>query len=174
MKQGLVHIYTGDGKGKTSSAVGLCTRALGWGKKVLFVQFLKALPTGEVESLGKLGAQIIRRTQTTKFVFYMNEQEKSDYRKVLNEQFAEAKNLIMSGSYDLVILDEVLDVIDLGMLEEQELIFLVSGKPESTELVLTGRRACDALIEAAHYHTGFAANKHPFEKGIKAREGIEF
>lgn len=174
--KGLVHIYTGDGKGKTTAALGLGVRACGRGLKVLMVQFLKGTPTGEMYSLKALepGFILYRGTETKKFVWEMNEAEKAqtaaDQRSILNHAFQTA----YEGGCNLLILDEILGAISAGMIEEKEVIDFVKNKPENIELVLTGRGASSELIELADYVSEIRAVKHPAEKGVNARKGIEF
>ncbi|HEX2926039.1 MAG TPA: cob(I)yrinic acid a,c-diamide adenosyltransferase [Ruminiclostridium sp.] len=175
-KTGLVHIYTGDGKGKTTAAIGLGIRACGNNMKVLMVQFLKSSNTSELCSLKRLEPDftVKRGFCCRKFVWNMTEQELEEARKEAGEIFLDVKNLIQQDRYDLVILDELLGVISLGFIGENDVIGMIKSKPERTELVLTGRNAGERLIEAADYVSEIKPVKHPYEKGISARKGIEF
>ena len=173
--KGLVHIYTGDGKGKTTAALGLGVRACGRGLKVLMVQFLKGAPTGEIYSTKKLepGFVLQRGTETRKFTWEMNEAEKA---KTAAEQcliFENAVRAAEGGECDLLILDEALGAISSGMLNKCAVIEFIKGKPENLELVLTGRGATSDLIELADYVSEIKAVKHPAEKGVNGRVGIE-
>lgn len=170
--KGYIHIYTGDGKGKTTAAIGLAVRAQGAGLKVLFVQFLKGQPTSELEPLAKIGITIMRADAIKKFIPYMTEQEKKDCMQGQQRCFEEAIKL-WSG-YDVVIFDEAVGAITTGMLPLVDVINMINTKPESIELILTGRKPPAELMELADYVSEIKAIKHPYEKGIKARKGIEY
>ncbi|MBI2660810.1 cob(I)yrinic acid a,c-diamide adenosyltransferase [Candidatus Woesearchaeota archaeon] len=184
-KLGLVHVITGDGKGKTTSSLGLAMRATGNGLKVHMVQFLKSGATGELYSSKKLGfaieqfgVDIVRARQknlqeyidkTGKFVFQPDELE----REAAIQGFEHAKTVIKSGEYDLVILDEINCVLDKGLIPITELIALLK-EHGTTEIILTGRDAPEELYEFADYVSQVKMVKHPWQKGIKARKGIEY
>jgi len=184
-KLGLVHIITGDGKGKTTSSLGLAMRAVGNSLKVHMVQFLKSGVTGELFSSKKLGFEIeqfgvdvVRARQknlqefidkTGKFIFQPDELEKE--AALLG--FEHAKNIIKSGEYDLVILDEINCVLDKGLIPINEVIELIKNHG-NTEIVFTGRDAPEELYEYADYVSEVKRIKHPWQKGIKARKGIEY
>ncbi|MGE5613884.1 MAG: cob(I)yrinic acid a,c-diamide adenosyltransferase [Bacillota bacterium] len=174
--RGLVHIYTGDGKGKTTAAIGLGVRACGRGLKVLMVQFLKGAPTGEEFSLERLGPgfTLYRGTSSVKFVPQMSEDEKNRTAEEQLDIFRYAREAAASGKYDLIILDEAFGAIASGMLDANALVRFVKDKPENLELVLTGRGAPKELIDLADYVSEIHALKHPMEKGVKGRRGIEF
>ncbi len=173
--KGLVHIYTGPGKGKTTAAVGLGVRACGRGFKVLMVQFIKSTDTGEMFSLKKLEPDfvLIRGTSSDKFTWKMSDEEKEITRNEQRKLLGYAEEAFKSGSWDMVILDEFIGAISSGMVDLQEAVRLVKGKPEKTELVMTGRNAPEALIDLADYVSEINAVKHPMQKGISARTGIE-
>lgn len=174
--KGLIHIYTGNGKGKTTAAIGLGVRACGSGMRVLMVQFLKSMPTGEMAALKALEPNFIlhRGTKQKKFTWQMNESERLQTAAQQKAIFEFAVNNAISGACDLLILDEVLGAISTGMLEKGSLLELIKNKPVDLELVLTGRGASDELIELADYVSEIKAVKHPACKGIKGREGIEY
>ncbi|MDL2214006.1 cob(I)yrinic acid a,c-diamide adenosyltransferase [Clostridia bacterium OttesenSCG-928-O13] len=171
-KDGLIHVYTGEGKGKTTAAVGLATRAAGAGKKVVFSQFMKGRDTAELKSLRALGVDVVRQTAPKKFVFQMNDGEKADYSVCQKECFADVCQ--KAGGCDVLIMDEVVSAITTGMLAEKDVMAFLQQKPEGLEVVLTGRDAPKALRDIADYVTVMQAEKHPYEKGISAREGIEY
>lgn len=173
--KGLVHIYTGNGKGKTTAALGLGVRACGRGLKVLMVQFLKGAPTGEMYSLKALepGFVLYRGKETKKFTWEMNEEEKAQTAAEQSRNFEHAIGMVSGGGLDLLILDEALGAISSGMLDKEAVVKFIKEKPENLELVLTGRGATPELIELADYVSEIRAVKHPAEKGIKARKGIE-
>lgn len=173
MEKGLVHLYCGSGKGKTTAAAGLAVRAAGQGMRVLFTQFLKDYTSGEVTMLdGFAGVDIFRGKPAEKFVFAMNEEEKAalaeDVRAQLEEVFAKARE------YDLLILDEALDIISMGFVSEDRAAKLLQSRPRGLEVVLTGREYGEKLRAAADYISEIKPVKHPFDKGVSARKGIEF
>lgn len=173
--KGLVHIYTGNGKGKTTAAIGLGIRAYGRGLRVLMVQFLKGAETGEMHTLKNLEPRFTlhRGTEIKKFTWNMTEEEKQQAAKQQRDIFTYAVDAAMCGGWDLVILDEVLGAITSGMIELEEVVKFVREKLDGFELVLTGRNAPPELIELADYVSEINAVKHPMDKGIPARKGIE-
>lgn len=171
-REGLVHIYTGDGKGKTTAAVGLAVRAAGCGLRVVFAQFLKGRPTGELEPLRRLGVTVLRGEKVTKFVPYMTPEEREACRAAQLSTFNEAKG--MAGEADLLVLDEVFGAISTGMLEENDVAGFIKDRPQGLELVLTGRGAPESIASLADYISDLRAVKHPYERGIAARRGIEY
>jgi len=171
---GLVHIYCGDGKGKTTAAVGLAVRCAGRGNKVLLAQFLKSRDSGELYSLAKLpDIEVMRSKESKKFTFQMNEEEKHalliDHNKMFEQVLAKIKN----GGYSLLILDEVIGALNAKVFEMPKLIEFLRHKPENLEVVLTGRNPAPELVEIADYVSEMRKVKHPMDKGIMAREGIE-
>ncbi len=175
MDKGYVHIYTGDGKGKTTAAVGLGLRAYGRGFKVLLVQFLKSEPSGEIMAIEKLGSNFksFRTKKVKGFFINMNDEKRQELKKSEQEAFQYAHEAVMSEEWDLVILDEVIGSLGIGLIELKSLIDLIKEKPNSVELVLTGRNAPAELIEFSDYVSEIKAVKHVFSKGVPAREGIE-
>jgi len=174
--KGLIHIYTGDGKGKTTAAIGLGVRACGRGMKVLMAQFLKSAPTGEMYSLKSLEPDFVlcRGTESKKFTWQMDESEKAQAAAEQQTIFSYAVNAARNGECDLLILDEILGAITAGMIEKEQLVGFIQNKPDRLELVLTGRNADPELVGLADYVSEITAVKHPAEKGIHARKGIEF
>jgi cob(I)alamin adenosyltransferase len=170
--KGCIHIYAGDGKGKTTAAIGLAVRAQGAGLKVLFVQFLKGQQTSELEPLKKIGVTVMRTDSIKKFIPYMTEQEKKDCMQGQQHCFKEA--IKQFGEYDVVIFDEAVGAVTTGMLPLIDVINMINTKPENIELILTGRQPPAELVELADYVSEIKAIKHPYEKGIKARKGIEY
>lgn len=170
---GMVHLYTGDGKGKTTAAAGLAVRALGAGRDVIFCQFLKGRHTCELDGLEKLGAKIIRAECGAKFIFEMNESEREELKR--NHIICFDKIFLRAMDFDgVLVLDEVVGAVNAGLIEEKRLLGLINGRSSGLELVLTGRDPSDALIGAADYHTDFVMRKHPYNDGIPARRGIEY
>ncbi|HHY81392.1 MAG TPA: cob(I)yrinic acid a,c-diamide adenosyltransferase [Clostridiales bacterium] len=173
--KGLVHIYTGNGKGKTTAAVGLGLRAWGRGMKVLMVQFLKGMESGELIAIRKLGDgfHVNPGIYMGKFTWNMNEKELAQAASLQKQQFEYAKNEIMTGKWDLLILDEIMAAITAGMIPLEDVLAFIKGRPDKLEIVMTGRNAPDILIEAADYVSNIQEVKHPLKKGVAARRGIE-
>ena len=171
---GLIHIYCGDGKGKTTAAVGLAVRCAGRGNKVLLVQFLKSRDSGELYSLAKLpDIEVMRGKENKKFTFQMNEEEKHALLIEHNKMFEQVLAKIKNGGYSLLILDEVIGALNAKVFEMPKLIEFLRHKPENLEVVLTGRNPAPELVEIADYVSEMRKVKHPMDKGIMAREGIE-
>ena len=174
-QQGLVHIYCGDGKGKTSSAVGLAVRAAGQGMKVLVVRFLKTENSGEVEVLRSIpGITVTPCDRTFGFVFRMTEEQKKEAALYYQSRFETAVTEAVQGQYDLLILDEILASCNYGMVKEHSVVEFLKNRPSGIEVVLTGRDPSQYLLELADYVSEICMRKHPYEKGIPARKGIEF
>lgn len=173
--KGLVHIYTGDGKGKTTASIGQGIRAYGRGFKVLMVQFLKGAKTGEMITLEKLAPDFALRRgkEVKKFTWQMTKEELEELKKDQQEMFKYAIDEITSNKWDLVILDEIIGAVSSNVIALKEVAELVKNKPDNLELILTGRNAPQELIELADYVSEIKAVKHPMEKGIPARKGIE-
>lgn len=171
---GLIHIYCGDGKGKTTAAIGLAVRCAGRGNKVLLVQFLKSRDSGELYSLAKLpDIEVMRGKESKKFTFQMNEEEKHALLIEHNKMFEQVLTKIKNGGYSLLILDEVIGALNAKVFEMPKLIEFLRHKPENLEVVLTGRNPAPELVEIADYVSEMRKVKHPMDKGIMAREGIE-
>ncbi len=170
MNNGLVHLYYGDGKGKTTAAMGLCLRALGQGLRVTVVQFLKSGTSGELEPLRLLGAQIFSGKAGTAFVSRMTPLEKEETREIQTENLRKA----MESGCDLLLLDEACAALETGTVPEDLLRAAVLERPAGRETVLTGRNPADWMLEAADYITEMRCVRHPYEKGISARKGVEF
>jgi len=176
MQQGLIHIYTGAGKGKTTAAIGLGIRAYGQGLKVLMVQFLKGWMTGEVKVIASLepGFQLFQYKENDKFAWDMTEEQMKGIKGEMRIGLNYTTDAVKSGEWDLIILDEIMAAVNCGYLPLKEVVELVKTKPLELELVLTGRDAPSKLIELADYVSEVTARKHPMKKGIMAREGIEY
>ena len=175
MSKGLIHVYTGEGKGKTTAAFGLAKRAAGHAKKVLILQFLKSKTqdSGEITSAKKTGIKVIRFEDQTTPLFDPNVKV-DDLKKAIRDAVALAIKEIRGGSYDVVILDEFNIALDCDYAEMKDAKEIIDAKPEGLELIFTGRGAPEGLIELADYVTEMRMIKHPFKKGVKARKGIEF
>lgn len=172
---GLVHVYCGEGKGKTTAAVGLITRACGHGYHVLLVQFLKNGQSGELNILRKMeNVQILAGQVTSKFSIAMNEQEKKETRDLHLDYFRTACERVTQESIDLLVLDEVLGAIESGLMDEHELVDFLRRKPTKLEVVLTGRQASKKIYALADYISRIECVRHPYQQGILARRGIEY
>ena len=172
-KKGLVLIYTGNGKGKTSAAMGAAVRAAGHGKRVHIVYFMKGnSPYGEQVALSSLPNVSFSRFGLTKFVDPDNvtPEDKEEALKSLSA----ARQAMLSGNYDLVILDEVNIAAAWKLLETDKVIELIDSKPADVDLILTGRYADQKLIEKADLVTEMKEIKHPYASGTKARKGIDY
>lgn len=170
--QGLIHIYCGDGKGKTTAAIGLGVRAAGWGRRVQMVQFLKSSHTGELFSLSKLpNFQVKRSQQQLGFTFSMGEEERRQARQIQQELLSYAAWAM--SHCDLLILDEIMAALSTSMVELPQLLQLIRQKPPHLELVLTGRNPPEELVQLADYVSEICKVKHPFDRGVAARDGVE-
>lgn len=183
LKEGLVHIYTGEGKGKTTSALGLALRAARHGLRVCFIQFMKGMTEEDtlksVRARGKIDYAYFGHARPAgkwKWV-YKGKVAKggSEEDKAIASRGLEfAKKILQDGKHDVVILDEIIMAIWFGLLSEDDVLALIKAKPASMELVLTGRRASKKLIEHSDYVSEVQKVKHPYDKGILAREGIDY
>lgn len=175
MELGLIHIYCGDGKGKTTAAMGLGMRAVGREKKVLLTQFLKDNETGELNSIEKLGAnfEVFKGIPVKKFFKFMSPEEQMVTQKEHEERFNEVTQKAINEDFDLLILDEIIASTNLDLICLDEVVKFLENKPKGLEVVLTGRNPNEKLIELADYVSEIKAVKHPYEKGINSRVGIE-
>ena len=190
--KGYVQVYTGNGKGKTTAALGITMRASGAGMKIAFIQFMKALGYSEQkilptlpgvtwETLGKpffiAKAGSISEEDLAKYgdgcVVFEEGNPPEDYVKMIADGFAEAREMVLSGDYDMVVLDEINCAMYFGLLDVKEVLELIENKPEHTELILTGRCAPEEIIEVADLVTEMREIKHYYYEGVEARRGIE-
>lgn len=180
LKKGLIHIYTGNGKGKTTAAFGLGMRAVGNGLKVCLFQFIKGkgITYGEVEAAKRLTPKfrIVAFRQSHPFFQPPARRKKAiaELKRSTKEGLREVSKVMSTKRYDIIILDEIITALRDKFIDLQSVIYLIDSKPKSTELVLTGRGAPKGLIKKADYVTEMRNIKHPFSKGIIARCGIEF
>jgi len=173
LPRGLVQIFTGDGKGKTSAAIGAVIRALGHGLKVYIVFFMKGdYPYGERSILSQLPNVTMDSFGSSGFVDPANikPEEKEQAKRAL----VAAREAMLSGSYDLVVLDEVNMAVAFKLIELDEVLKLIEDKPQGVELILTGRRADSRLVKSADLVTEMLNIKHPYDEGVAARGGIEY
>lgn len=173
--RGLIHLYCGDGKGKTTAALGLALRAAGRERKVLIARFLKNDNSGEVKSLEKLPAvTLLPCTREFGFSWNMTPEQKKQAALYYSGLFEAASRQAAQGAYDLLVLDEIVAACNQNFVSETDLIWFLKEKPEKLEVVLTGRNPSEALCDCADYITEMVMRRHPYEKGIGAREGIEY
>ncbi|MBQ8297199.1 MAG: cob(I)yrinic acid a,c-diamide adenosyltransferase [Ruminococcus sp.] len=169
------HIYCGDGKGKTTAALGLAIRAAGAGIKVHIIQFLKGTDTAELTSLEKIDNITIERCdENCPFSFMMNESQKAEISCRHNEMLRNAAALLSKKKIQMLVLDEFLDAYNLGLLDRELADSVALRHYETAEIVITGRNPSDAYISEADYISEISALKHPYNRGIPARKGIEF
>ncbi|MFZ5650622.1 MAG: cob(I)yrinic acid a,c-diamide adenosyltransferase [Bacillota bacterium] len=172
--RGLVIVFTGNGKGKTTAALGMALRAWGQGMKILVLQFIKGgWVYGELLASGKLEGLEIRPLGEG-FVRVNGEKDEDLHRQAALRALDEAKREIASGRWDMVILDEIIYAAGFSLLNEEELLDLISTKPLALHLVLTGRNAPQSIIDRADLVTEMKEVKHPYRQGIKAQKGVEF
>ena len=171
LPQGLVIINTGDGKGKTTAALGLAMRAVGHGMRVAFVQFVKAWSVGEHEAAGRLAPQLEVFRMGKGFVVG---EATPEHRTAAHEALEFVRQCLHGGRYEMVVADEVLTAAGLGLITQEDVESLLADRPHDVHLVLTGRGAWDALVAKADMVTEMRLIKHPYEKGIAAQEGVEF
>ncbi|MGI6294827.1 MAG: cob(I)yrinic acid a,c-diamide adenosyltransferase [Armatimonadota bacterium] len=175
LSKGLISVYTGSGRGKTTAALGLALRVLGWGGRVCVVQFIKGYSEiGEA----KFGREFTDRFTLKQFASSNNlsitEDDVVNRHTAAQEALTFAEAVISEGSYDLVILDEINNAMHYNLVDVSRVIKMLQTKPAHVELVLTGRLSPDAIIELADYVTEMQQIKHPFESGITARRGIDY
>jgi cob(I)alamin adenosyltransferase len=173
-RKGLVQVFTGRGKGKTTASLGTVLRAAGHGFKILVIFFIKGNSTdGEFKTLPNLPGVEVAKFGLRKWI--------RDPKNVTPEEIAEAKaaleaahQAVTSGKYDIVVMDEINIAVYFKLITADDVLKLIKDKTPNTELILTGRNADSRIIEAADLVTEMKAVKHPYDKGIKAREGIEY
>lgn len=169
MDRGYIQVYYGDGKGKTTAAVGQAVRAAGAGLTVCFAQFLKPGTSCELEGLRALGVRMISGAQD-KFCFQMTPEEKEQAR--LRNEAVLSEALLLED--DMLVLDEAMDACRLGLLDRDRVLALSREKPQGMELVITGHDPDPAIVDVADYVTEAVCHKHPFQEGAPARRGIEY
>lgn len=172
-RKGLVEVFTGDGRGKTSAALGVVLRALGHDFRVCIIHFMKGnYPYGERKTLARFPNVTLAVFGRASFVDPHNVEEED--RKEARRALDAAREAMLSGRYDLVVLDEVNVASAWGLVGLDDVIKLIEGKPENVELILTGRYADRKLIQLADLVTEMVAIKHPFDEGIEARPGLDY
>lgn len=175
-RQGLLIVYTGDGKGKTTAALGMCVRATGYGWKVCVIQFVKgSWKYGELKGVKRLAPEVELHVVGEGFVGIIDDSKQfEEHVEAAREGIALARAKIQAGAHQLVILDELNVALDLGLVNRAEVEKLLEARSEMQHMVITGRRAPDWLIEKADLVTEMKEIKHPFQQGIEAQKGIDW
>jgi cob(I)alamin adenosyltransferase len=173
LKRGFIQVYTGNGKGKTTAAIGQAVRAAGAGMKSYIIQFMKEYPYSELNSLQHLSDLItIEQKGGDEFVYKRELPSEEEKTAVLNA-LKKAEEIMLGGSYDIVILDEILVTVYFKLLETDDIVSFITKKPESVELILTGRYAPEEIIKLADLVTEMKEIKHYYSEGVASRKGIE-
>lgn len=175
MKQGLIQLYCGEGKGKTTAAVGAAIRCAGAGGRVLFYQFLKDGTSSERKILSRLeGVELPDCFYSNKFVWNMTDEEKAAAARFYTVKFNEIMAEAAENKYDMIVLDEIFDASNCGFVPYELVLHFTENKPNETELVMTGRNPGKDLTDLADYVTYMQKVKHPFDRGVPARKMIEY
>lgn len=175
MEQGMIHIYCGDGKGKTTAAIGLAARAAGCGMKVLFARFLKNEDSGELQVLDSVPEiEVLHLVRSYGFFNTLTEEEKEEVRQMYGELWERIKKRVSGGEFRVLVIDEFMAAYRYGLIDRDEALEFLAGKPEALEIALTGRDPAPELTALADYVSEIRKVKHPFDQGILARRGIEY
>lgn len=175
MESGMIHIYCGDGKGKTTSATGLAVRAAGCGLKVLFVRFLKNENSGELRILDIIPEiEVMHMTKSFGFFKTLDAKEQEEARSAYAKLWDDAIRKIQEEPYDMLVMDEFMAAYQYGMIDHEAAVTFLKERPKGLEVVLTGRNPEPELLELADYISEITKRKHPFDQGIYARRGIEY
>jgi cob(I)alamin adenosyltransferase len=174
--KGLVIVYTGKGKGKTTAALGMALRAVGYNHRICMIQFIKgSWHYGEMTSSKRLEPEFELTAIGKGFVGILDDKSPiEDHKKVAEEALKVARDKVNSKTYNIVILDEINYALNLGLINLKDVLEIISNKPDDVNLVLTGNHAKDEVIEKADLVTEMKEIKHPFKSGIKAKKGIDF
>lgn len=173
--QGLVLVFTGDGKGKTTAALGTALRAWGQGMKVIVIQFIKGKwQTGEENAIDRLGRGFELRRFGEGFINFNDPLAMEKHKKRAREGLEMAQLVIASRQYQMVVLDEAIYALNYGLIEKDEVINIIQQRPKDVHLILTGRNAPEEIINSADLVTRMDVVKHPYDKGITAQRGIEY
>ncbi len=187
-KKGLIEVYTGNGKGKTTASIGLAIRAAGYGNKILIVHFMKSKKYGESNIINEiknideiyLGKPyfVTKNPEIKKLfpdvVLFEPGNPPREYVELIENGLKDTENKMISGEYDMIILDELITAIHFELIDIKKVLEFLDKKPENVEVVLTGRYAPKEIIDKADLVTEMVEVKHPYQKGIEAREGIEY
>jgi len=175
VRKGLIIVNTGPGKGKTTAAMGTALRAVGQGMKVLMLQFLKgSWHYGELDAVKAFGDSFVMKQMGRGFVKVGGAESDPEDVNMVEEAWNESRDAILSGKWDLVVLDEINYAISYGMLDPQKVVEALKQKPEMVHVILTGRNAHPTIVELADTVTEMRQVKHAYEKGVEAQRGIEY
>ncbi len=171
----MIQIYYGDGRGKTSAAIGAAVRAAGRNMRILFVQFLKSENSGERRVLEQIqGITMTPCPVDLDFTYNMTDTQKAQASKIFRELFDRSVRIALTSNYNLLILDEIFSAINTGMISENDVYNFLTDAPLKLEIILTGSKPSKKFIDLADYVSNIVKEKHPFDKGITARLGIEY
>ena len=171
----MLQIYIGDGKGKTTAAVGLSIRCAGSGKRVLFTQLLKDNTSSEINVLKNVtGIEFLANTPIEKFYFLMSEEEKLETQRIMLDSLSNVIEEVIREPYDMLVIDEALTAYQLGLLNKERFLTFLVDKKDEIEIILTGREAPEELIVLADYVSEIKKIKHPYDHKLPARKGIEY
>lgn len=173
---GLVIVYTGDGKGKTTAALGLCVRAVGHGNKIRIIQFIKSdWEYGEIEGIARLGPEVEITPMGAGCIGILGDNKPlEEHRQAARRAFELAREVIESGEFDIVILDEINIAVHFGLIDVKEVIEAIEHRPRHLDVVLTGRYAKSELVDLADLVTEMHEVKHPFRQGRLSKKGIDY
>lgn len=173
---GYVQVYTGDGKGKTTAALGQGLRAVGRGLKVIMVQFLKGIDSGELEAVKRLQPQftVMRFAKTRKFFWQLTGEEKERLKEKVKQEMKQLEDLLKAEACDVLILDEIMGAVHGGLVSLDDVCRLIDNKPRGMELILTGRNVPGEIADRADLITEMKNVKHYVDRGVTARKGIEY
>lgn len=176
LNEGFVQIYTGNGKGKTTAAIGQGIRAYGNGLKVIMVQFLKSCKTGELNTVDELSDnfEIFRFEKRRGFVWTLSEEEKLEVKKEVKVAYDFILDVIENCKCDMLIIDEIMGVLKNKFLSVEDVLELIRKKPKNMEIIMTGRNVPEEIIEKANLVTEMKEIKHYYKEGVPARKGVEF
>ena len=176
LNEGFVQIYTGNGKGKTTAAIGQGIRAYGNGLKVIMVQFLKSGKTGELNTIDELGEnfEIFRFEKKRGFVWTLTEEEKLEVKKEVKVAYDFILDVIENCKCDMLIIDEIMGVLKNELLSVEDVLNLIRKKPKNMELIMTGRNVPEEIVDKANLVTEMKEIKHYYKEGVTARKGVEF
>jgi len=173
ISKGYTHLYTGNGKGKTSAALGLAFRAAGSGLRSAVIQFMKGQPSGEIDAAEKLGGLVVIEQYGSDRFCRPDDGSLKEHREHALRGLDRARAVLADGGYSIVILDEIITAAKFGIISDEDIIAIIRSKPEAVELVLTGRGASDELIAHADLVTEMREIKHYYQNGVTPRKGIE-
>ncbi len=173
LAKGYTHIYTGNGKGKTSAALGLAFRAAGSGLRTIMIQFMKGLPSGETDAAANMGGLITIERYGSRRLCRPDDGSREEHIEYAARGYERARSVIADGNFDIVILDEIITAVTFRILAGEAVIALIRSKPKATELVLTGRGASEELVRSADLVTEMKEIKHYYNSGVAPRKGIE-